>query len=73
MKNIKICVIGLGYIGLPLSLAFDKYFKVIGYDTNQTRVNELKKYFDRNFQCSKNVLKKKNKLKFTFNRHIFNT
>ena len=66
MKNIKICVIGLGYIGLPLSLAFDKYFKVIGYDTNQTRVNELKKYFDRNFQCSKNVLKKKNKLKFTF-------
>jgi UDP-N-acetyl-D-glucosamine/UDP-N-acetyl-D-galactosamine dehydrogenase len=44
----KISVIGLGYVGLPVALAFGKTQGVIGFDVNQTRVAELKQYHDRN-------------------------
>ncbi len=37
----KICVIGLGYVGLPLARLFSMKYKTIGFDMNQTRVNEL--------------------------------
>ncbi len=37
----KICVIGLGYVGLPLARLFSTKYKTIGFDMNQTRVNEL--------------------------------
>jgi len=37
-----ICVVGLGYVGLPLAEAFSHHFKVIGFDTNIKRVKELK-------------------------------
>ncbi|HEY32765.1 MAG TPA: nucleotide sugar dehydrogenase [Dehalococcoidia bacterium] len=37
-----ICVVGLGYVGLPLAEAFSKHFEVIGFDTNSNRVEELK-------------------------------
>ena len=36
-----IAVIGLGYVGLPLAIAFSKKYKVIGFDINQRRINEL--------------------------------
>ncbi len=36
-----ICVVGLGYVGLPLAEAFSRHFKVIGFDTNNHRVMEL--------------------------------
>ena len=59
-----ICIIGLGYVGLPLSLAFSqKGFNVIGYDSSLKRINELKKLEDINGEfskeeltCSKNIL-----------------
>lgn len=35
-----ICVVGLGYVGLPLAEAFSRHFKVIGFDTNKNRVME---------------------------------
>ena len=38
----KIGVVGLGYVGLPLSIAFAKKYKVTGYDINKARVDELK-------------------------------
>lgn len=47
-SDIKIGVIGLGYVGLPLALAFKDHFKVVGYDTDRTRVQELMKGMDRN-------------------------
>ena len=40
----KIAVIGLGYVGLPLSIAFNKNFDVVGYDVNKKRINELKDF-----------------------------
>ncbi len=42
-----IAVVGLGYVGLPLAVAFDKYFKVIGFDISESRVKELKQGLDR--------------------------
>ena len=40
-NDLKIGIIGLGYVGLPLALAFSKQFQVTGYDTNLKRVAEL--------------------------------
>ena len=37
----KIAIIGLGYVGLPLAVAFAEKYPVIGFDINQNRVNEL--------------------------------
>ena len=41
LKDKKICIIGLGYVGLPLGVAFAEKFKVIGYDTNKSRSPSL--------------------------------
>jgi UDP-N-acetyl-D-galactosamine dehydrogenase len=41
-KNPKIAVIGLGYVGLPLAVAFAEKYTVIGVDINAKRVEELK-------------------------------
>lgn len=41
MKDVKICVIGLGYVGLPLARLFSTKFKTVGFDMNQKRVDAL--------------------------------
>lgn len=46
LNNIKIAVIGLGYVGLPLAAEFGKYRPVVGFDINETRVNELRAGID---------------------------
>ena len=46
MKRIKIAVIGLGYVGLPLAVEFAKKYKVVGFDVNAERVEELRKGID---------------------------
>ena len=45
--NIKIAVIGLGYVGLPLTVELGKIYDVVGFDLNQLRVDELRVNFDR--------------------------
>ena len=56
----KICVIGLGYVGLPVALTISKKFNTIGYDINRKRLEELKKKVDSNNEFSKkDFLKKK--------------
>lgn len=45
-KNIKIAVIGQGYVGLPVAVAFAKYFPVLGFDIDKQRVGELKRNID---------------------------
>ena len=57
MKKVYPCIIGLGYVGLPLFVALKKKFKIIGYDIDKSRVNELKKYLDRNREFKKKDLK----------------
>jgi UDP-N-acetyl-D-galactosamine dehydrogenase len=50
-------VVGLGYVGLGLAIALSKKYPVIGYDINQTRIEELKKGVDCNHLFEKNELK----------------
>ena len=64
-KKIKLAIIGLGYVGLPLALEFAKKRSVIGFDINETRINELNSGFDRNYELSKKELKNSKNLKFT--------
>lgn len=47
-KENKIAIIGLGYVGLPLAVAFSKYYKVIGFDIDSDRVSELNDAIDSN-------------------------
>lgn len=58
-KNLFIAIIGLGYVGLPLLLAFNKKYRVIGFDTNTKRIKELKKSIDFNKEISPKNIKKK--------------
>ena len=54
MKNKKIALIGLGYVGLPLAVEFGKKFEVIGFDTSKDRIDLLKKNEDPNLEINKN-------------------
>ncbi|VAX16485.1 hypothetical protein MNBD_NITROSPINAE03-423, partial [hydrothermal vent metagenome] len=40
-RKVPICVVGLGYVGLPLAVALSNRFNVIGFDVNSTRVESL--------------------------------
>ena len=42
----KIAIIGLGYVGLPLAVAFSKKYDVIGFDINKARVTNLNNFID---------------------------
>ena len=69
MKNkILPCVVGLGYVGLPVFLKLNKYFQTVGYDTNQNRVASLNKFIDTNKEFSKQELKLKKGSKLTSNK-----
>ncbi|WDF57128.1 nucleotide sugar dehydrogenase [Mucilaginibacter sp. KACC 22063] len=56
IDNLKIAIIGLGYVGLPLAVEFAKKYNVIGYDINADRVSELKKGYDRTNEITENDL-----------------
>ncbi len=53
----KIAVIGLGYVGLPLAVALAKTHVVVGYDTSEQRVRELKEAHDRTREVDESILK----------------
>ena len=67
VKNFKIAIIGLGYVGLPLALEFSKKKFVIGFDISKERVNELKSGIDKNLEFDRKKLKTSTKLYFTNN------
>ena len=65
-KKIKIALIGLGYVGLPLAVLFSSKYKVIGFDRDSIRVNELKEFYDKTNEIQKVKLKKpKNNFQIT--------
>ena len=57
MENIKITIIGLGYVGLPLARLFSTKYAVVGFDVNENRVSELKKGKDTTLEIEEDVLK----------------
>jgi len=56
----KICIIGLGYVGLPLAIEFSKVFDTIGFDINKERVEQLKNNEDKTNEVSEEKLKDSN-------------
>lgn len=54
--EVKIAIIGLGYVGLPLAVEFAKKYQVIGFDINQSRISELNKGEDHTLEVSKKAL-----------------
>ena len=56
MNSIKICVIGLGYVGLPLARLFSTKFETVGFDMNQSRVNALMSGHDSTLEVSDELL-----------------
>lgn len=69
MKHINICIIGLGYVGLPLAHAFSEKYKVVGFDINPDRIKELNNGFDRTLELTESQVKDSliNGMKFTLN------
>ncbi len=55
-KKATIAVIGLGYVGLPIALAFAKKVKVIGFDINAKRVDMMNKGIDPSNELTKKIL-----------------
>ena len=52
LKDLTICVVGLGYVGFPLAAEFAKHFRVVGIDSNPERVRQLAAYNDKRFRIS---------------------
>ena len=76
-KKCKISIIGLGYVGLPLAIEFSKTFKedkfikddinrkVIGYDIEESRINELNNNIDRTNEIDIKIFKRLKNLKIS--------
>jgi UDP-N-acetyl-D-galactosamine dehydrogenase len=56
LRNNKIGIIGLGYVGLPLAVEFAKQYKVFGYDINSRRIDQLKEGLDHTMEISEKKL-----------------
>ncbi len=69
MKTDIISIIGLGYVGLPLAVAFSKKYTVIGFDIDNNRIEDLKKSYDRTLEVCEAELEEaiQNGLQFTSN------
>ncbi|EMK6898642.1 Vi polysaccharide biosynthesis UDP-N-acetylglucosamine C-6 dehydrogenase TviB, partial [Vibrio cholerae] len=65
MCNDKICVVGLGYVGLPLAVEFSKHVSVVGYDINSKRVEELNNNIDITRELDTEELINAGDIKFT--------
>jgi len=63
----KICIIGLGYVGLPLAVEFGKKYQTIGFDLNTIRINELKQGIDKTLEQTKDQIESASNLIFTDN------
>lgn len=65
LENAKIAIIGLGYVGLPLAVEFGKKRETLGFEINQSRVDELKSGEDSTLECSPEELKEATHLSYT--------
>ena len=67
LSQAKICLVGLGYVGLPLAVEFGKKFNTTGLDINESRIKELNSGFDSTLEVEKELLASSDKLSFTSN------
>ncbi len=66
-NNLKICIVGLGYVGLPVAVSFSKKYSVTGFDIDKLRIKNLQKGIDINNSIRKDKLKYLKKINFTNN------
>ena len=64
-KQITLCVIGQGYVGLPLAVEFGKKYPTIGFDIKEDRINELNSGIDSTLECSKEEFAESTHLSFS--------
>ena len=67
LAELKIAIIGLGYVGLPLAVEFGKKVPVIGFDIHQKRIDELKSGNDHTLEVSPEELAQAAQLSYTAN------
>ncbi|MDC1510702.1 nucleotide sugar dehydrogenase [Gammaproteobacteria bacterium] len=67
LDNIKVGILGLGYVGLPLAVAFSRKYSVVGFDVNERRVDELNNGLDSTLEVAISELHRSDKLQFTHN------
>lgn len=65
LNQVKVAVIGLGYVGLPLAVEFGKKYNTLGFDINSKRVAELRGGTDHTKEVEPDELKKADKLKYS--------
>lgn len=69
ITSTKMAVVGLGYVGLPLAVAFAQKIDVVGYDIKTSRIDELKQGFDRTLEVEEEMLTASERLTFTTDVH----
>jgi len=65
LDNVKIAMIGLGYVGLPLAVEFGKKYPTIGFDINESRIKELQSGVDNTLEVEPEQLKSATDLSYT--------
>jgi UDP-N-acetyl-D-glucosamine/UDP-N-acetyl-D-galactosamine dehydrogenase len=64
-KKLKIAILGMGYVGLPLAVEFGKKYQTIGFDIDNIKIKNLKKYIDINNEINKQSIKRSANLEFS--------
>jgi UDP-N-acetyl-D-galactosamine dehydrogenase len=65
LKDLKLAVVGLGYVGLPLAVEFGKKRPVLGFDINSQRIHELSSGIDKTLEVSLEELKEASYVTYT--------
>ncbi len=63
--NKELAIIGLGYVGLPLAVAFGKEYKTVGFDINKNRIKDLSEFNDKTLEVTSEEIKSSKYLEFT--------
>jgi UDP-N-acetyl-D-galactosamine dehydrogenase len=72
-NNLRVGIIGLGYVGLPLALEFAKVSDVVGFDIDESRVSELRKGYDRTLEIGAEELKGETRLNLSIRQEDLRT
>ena len=67
VREIKIAVIGLGYVGLPLAVEFSKIVPVVGFDINPSRITDLQNFEDKTKEIDKQQLRDAKNIRYSNN------
>ena len=73
IKDVKIGILGLGYVGLPLAVEFGKKIETVGFDINQSRIDELILGHDSTLEVDTEELSTSTDLSYTANSHDLKT